>query len=314
MSETVKTVVALIGGGPACLTAAIQLTRAGLDNLLIADEIGGKIRNANLIENVVGFPNGISGENYVKLLKQQMRKQNVKFSKRIVKSVDYVSIGINNYRFMVETNKEQVESEFLIIGTGSIPKKLEIEGEEEAFKSKKLFYENYRARKLAKDKNIIVIGGGDIAYDYALNLKDSAEYVSIVQKSRMSKSIPILQHRVRNQEKISVLAGISPVKIRFDDKTITLVTKKDDKTLPIAGNMILVAIGRKPNLEILSEKLLDIYEGKSSNSHLYFVGDVKKNNYRQVSIAMGDGMKAAMEIVKDVTLEESYHGASREIW
>ena len=78
--------------------------------------------------------------------------------------------------------------------------------------------------------------------------------------------------------------------------------------------MIIVAIGREPDLGALSEKLLEVYEGKAENSHLYFVGDVKKNNYRQVSIAMGDGMKAAMEIVKEITHEESFHGASREIW
>ena len=105
MKDKLETVVALIGGGPACVTAAMQLTRAGLDNLLITDEIGGKIRNANLIENLLGFPKGISGEDYVQLLKQQIRKQNVEYVTRTVKSVEYKNIGMNVFRFLIETNK-----------------------------------------------------------------------------------------------------------------------------------------------------------------------------------------------------------------
>lgn len=314
MKDKLETVVALIGGGPACLTAAMQLTRAGLDNLLITDEIGGKIRNANLIENLLGFPKGISGEEYVQLLKQQIRKQNVKYITRTVKSVEYKNIGINAFRFLIETNKELIQSQYLIVGTGSKPKKLGIQGEEEAFSKKKLFYENYNARNHVKGKNVIIIGGGDIAYDYALNHKDSADNISIVQRSKISKSIHILQDRAHHAENISILAGVIPSKIKFDGKTLVLSAKKDDKILLVIGDMVIVAIGREPNLDIVSEKLLEVYEGKAENSHLYFVGDVKKNNYRQVSIAMGDGMKAAMEIVKEVTLEESYHGASREIW
>lgn len=314
MSERIKTVVASIGGGPACVTAAVQLTRAGLDNILISDEIGGKAQNANLIENLVGYPNGISGENFVKLLKQHVRKQDVRFLKRNIKSVEYISVGINNFRFLITTNKEEIESEYLIVGTGSKPKKLEIEGEDKAFEDKKLFYENYNARKHVNDKRVIVVGGGDVAYDYALNIKDSAQYVTIVQRSKLPKSIPVLQQRVQNSEKISVLAGIEPTKIKISSKILTLNTKKDDKILPIIADMIIVAIGRNPNLDILSQKLLDIYGCKDENPHLYFVGDVKKNNFRQISIAMGDGMKAAMEIVKEVTLEKSYHGATRDIW
>lgn len=314
MAEKIETVVALIGGGPACVTAAIQLRRAGLDNLLITDELGGKIRNAYLIENLLGFPKGVSGEDFVQFLKQQVRKQDVNYIKRVVKLVEYKNIGTNAFRFVITTDKEQVQSKYLIVGTGSKPKKLEIDGEEEAYSKKRLFYENYEARKHVKEKNVIIIGGGDTAYDYALNIKDSASNISIIQRSSISKSIPILQTRAQREENINILSGVDLNKIKFDGKTIMLDAKKKDRILPVIGDIIIVAIGREPNLEIISEKILEVYEGKSDNPYLYFVGDVRKDNYRQVSIAMGDGMRAAMEIVKEVTIEESYHGASREIW
>jgi thioredoxin reductase (NADPH) len=314
MTEKKETVVALIGGGPACVTAAIQLTRAGLDNLLISDELGGKIRNANLVENLLGYPKGIDGEDLVQLIKQQTRKHNVIFLKRTVKFVEYKNVGTNAFRFVITTDKEQIQSKYLIVGTGSKPKKLGIYGEEEAFAQKKLFYENYEARKHVKEKNVIIVGGGDTAYDYALNIKDSASNISIVQRSRISKSIPILQTRAQKEENIKIISGVTLNKIKLDGKIPMIDAKRDDRMLPLIGDVIIVAIGREPNLDIISEKLLEVYEGKSENSKLYFVGDVKKDNYRQVSIAMGDGMKAAMEIVKEVTIEESYHGASREIW
>ncbi len=314
MAEKLETVVALIGGGPACITASIQLTRAGLDNLLITDELGGKIKNANLIENLLGFPKGISGDDFIQLLKQQVRKHSVEYITQTVKYVEYKNVGTNAFRFIITTDKEQVQSKYLIVGTGSKPKKLEIEGEEEAYSKKRLFYENYNARKHVKEKNVIIIGGGDIAYDYALNIKDSASNISIIQRSSISKSIPILQTRAQKEESIKILTGVNLNKIKFDGKTLVINAKKKDRTLPLIGDIVIVAIGREPNLEIISEKLLEAYEGKSENPKIFFVGDVKKNNYRQVSIAMGDGMKAAMEIVKEVTIEESYHGASREIW
>ena len=309
MNNSISTRVALVGGGPACCTAAIQLTRAGIECLLISDEIGGKIRNANLIENLLGFPNGISGEEFVKLVKKQLRQLDVQYVTRKAEKIEY-----NEKRFVINTSKEEIISEYLIVGTGSIPKKLHLEGEEELFSKNKLFYENYNARNHVKGKNVVIIGSGDVAYDYALNLSDSAENISIIQRSKISKSIPVLQVRVRKQENISVLVGITLNKMKLEGKKIIINAKKNDKSIPIFAEFVIVAIGREPDLNILSKDLLNSYEEKTELPFLHFIGDVKRRNYRQVSIAMGDGMDTAMEIVKKITAEEGYHGTSGEIW
>ena len=79
MGNNVQTKVALIGGGPACATTAIQLNRSGIDITLIAEEIGGAIRNANLVENLIGFPEGIKGLDFVNLIKTQLLNNKISY-------------------------------------------------------------------------------------------------------------------------------------------------------------------------------------------------------------------------------------------
>ncbi|MHA2358286.1 MAG: NAD(P)/FAD-dependent oxidoreductase [Candidatus Heimdallarchaeaceae archaeon] len=309
MVKKILTYIALIGGGPACSTAAIQLLRSGIEILVITERIGGTIRNANLVENLIGFPGGISGEEYVKLLEKQLDISEVPIVKEKVNSVKRV-----NGSFRISTEGSEILSDILIVGTGSTPSKLDIKGEKEAFSERKLFYEMFNIKSHSSGKDIIVIGSGDVAYDYSLNLSKIASQITIVQRLDKTTSLPILQNRVQEEKRITVLQNHIPKEIEIKKDKIVLITKNEDKSEELIADLIIVAIGREPNIEFLSEELVKEFENPQIESNLYFIGDVKKGNFRQVSIAMGDGMNVAMEIVKKLSFVDDYDGATRQVW
>lgn len=296
MSEKIQTTVALVGGGPACSTAAIQLIRSGIAVLIITKGIGGTIRNANLMENLVGFPEGISGEDYVKLMEEQLNNSRIPIVYDRVKLITK-----NNEKYVILAKESEIISDYLIIGTGSIPCKLNIKGEEEAFAKGKLFYEVYNAKESSKGKEIIVIGSGDAAYDYSLNLSKLAKKITIIQRTDKTKSLPILQKKVEEEKKITIQVNRKPYEITTENEKVILATKTDKEINEMQADLIVIAIGREPNINFLSEELKEEFENPEEDSNLFLIGDVKKGNYRQVSIAMGDGMKAAMEIVKKLS-------------
>jgi len=309
MKNKLITKVVLIGGGPACATAAMQLIRSGLDIILVSKEIGGTIKNANLVENLIGYPEGVVGKDFARSFQLQMTKAGVTIILEEVLTVEQVSSG-----FITKTAEAEIISEYLIVGTGSIPKKLEVEGEKELFRKGKLFYEMYNVKQFADKKDIGIIGSGDVAYDYALNLQNDAYKISIIRRTDKTSSLPILQKRVKNTDNIVFLNNHVIKKLVLKEDKIILDVDEDGEPKTLTKDLILVAIGRKPNYDFLSVDIVSEYNNPKSDSKIYFIGDVNKNNFRQVSIAMGDGMKVAMEIVKEVALEERYHGASRKIW
>jgi thioredoxin reductase (NADPH) len=309
MKNKLITKVALIGGGPACATASIQLIRAGIDIVLVSKEIGGTIKNANLVENLIGYPEGVVGKDFARSFQLQLVKAGVPTILEEVLTVEQVSNG-----FKINTAETEIISEYLIIGTGSTPKKLDVEGEKEAFLNGKLFYEIYNAKQFTEKKDIGIIGSGDVAYDYALNLQNIANKISIICRTDKTSSLPILQKRVNDVINIVILKNHVIKNLVPQDDKIILDVDENGEPKTLTKDLILVAIGRKPNYAFLSEGIISEYNNPKIDSKLYFIGDINKNNFRQVSIAMGDGMKVAMETVKKITEKEGYHGASRKVW
>ena len=309
MKSKLITKVALIGGGPACATAAIQLARSGIEIILVSKEIGGTIKNANLVENLIGYPDGVVGKDFAKSFQLQLTKAGVPIVLEEVLTVEQMG-----NKYTTKTAETEIISEYLIIGTGSIPKKLDVEGEKEAFLNRKLFYEMYNFKQFADKKDIGIIGSGDVAYDYALNLQNVANKISIIRRTDKTASLPILQKRVKNTDNIVFLNNHVIKKVEIKDDKTSLEIDEDGKLITMIKDLVLVAIGRKPNYNFLSEDLISEYNNPKSDSKLYFIGDVNKNNFRQVSIAMGDGMKVAMETVKRIIEKEDYHGTSRQVW
>ncbi|MHA1583798.1 MAG: NAD(P)/FAD-dependent oxidoreductase [Promethearchaeota archaeon] len=297
--------VILIGGGPACISAAVQLIRSDIEILLITERVGGLVVNANMIENLIGFPKGIRGPQFANLITQDIDEHKIPIIYASVKSIERVSTG-----FKIETiNSTDLQPKFffskeLIIGTGTIPRKLQIPGEEKAFLEKKLNYEiiqmklQEKAGRTLNNKKVGIIGSGDAAYDYALNLVKFGPKIDILQRSTHAKSLPLLQKRVNQNPNISTIHSFLADHIKIEEDLLKIYSKSSNKTNIKKYNFLLVAIGRIPNIEFLSKSLKKEYIQPTPNSNIFFIGDVKNGNLRQISIAMGDGVKIAMQLAK----------------
>ncbi|MCK4940615.1 NAD(P)/FAD-dependent oxidoreductase, partial [candidate division WOR-3 bacterium] len=188
--------VVIIGGGPAGLSTAIQLKRSGIEPILLEkDEIGGLLRNANLVENYPGFPEGITGPQLIKLFEKQLKNTMVKVHFEEVLELDY-----RNEVFFVNTNQRVVTCHIVVIASGTKPRRLsDINMSKDS--EDRIFYEIYALTQVAKEK-IAIIGSGDIAFDYALNLSKK-NGVIILNKGQRVKCLPLLWKKAMESEKIT---------------------------------------------------------------------------------------------------------------
>ncbi|TFG18161.1 MAG: NAD(P)/FAD-dependent oxidoreductase [Promethearchaeota archaeon] len=288
--------IIILGCGPSSLSAAIQLKRANIPFLLIADEMGGLVRNANLIENLLGFPGGISGKKFAAIMEKFIETYQVPvlYSKVIDVRMEKKQFWVTSYQHLI------FNCDYLIIGTGTIPNLLQIPGEIEAFSKYLLFYELYRFKDKREGLRIGIVGGGDAAYDYALNLGNSTNTIEILQRRKESSALPILINRVQEKQNIGVTFEIVVKTIIVGEERLELEMDTPTGLILKTYDFLFVTIGRSPNMSFLSPELKELFlEGSASdlvNAKIWFIGDIKNKNRRQLAIAMGDGIKAAMDI------------------
>lgn len=279
--------IIIIGGGPAGITTAIQLTRYGIDNLLFErEEIGGLLRNAHLIENYPGFPDGIPGVKLIELFHQHLEKLNVNIEFREVKYLDY-----NNNLFSISIDEKKFSSKIVVIATGTTPKELSEEIISRDLIGKQVFYDIINLRETS-DRTIGIIGGGDAAFDYALTLSKKNK-IMIFNRNKKAKCIPVLWERCLKKSSIKYHPNIIIDKIRKIEENIIIITY--DREFNV--DYLIIAIGRKPCLPPLSASVKENMDRLRKEKRLYLIGDVINRRNRQTAISIGDGMKAAMDII-----------------
>jgi thioredoxin reductase len=285
--------VIIIGAGPAGISSCIQLKRYGIEPLLIEkNEVGGLLNNANFVENYLGFPAGITGRQLTELFKNQLKRSDIKIKYEKVLNVDYKD------NFVVVTEESTYTSDYLIVASGTNPKTLPLL-DNKKFSNDNIYYEIKNAPDM-KHSQIAIIGAGDAAFDYAVNLSKNSK-ITILNKSSTVRCLPLLYDRVMKIKNIDYLDKTSVVNIEETNNTIILETNNQNFKI-IKADYLFIAIGREPNLDFLGEGLVKLIN-KLENNKLFIIGDVKNGNYRQTSISTGDGIKAAMRLYKN-TLEE----------
>jgi len=293
--------VTIVGAGPAGIACAIYLKRAGIDVLLLErDKIGGLLVNANLVENYPGFPDGIAGEKLAGLFRLQLHKRGIQIAKARVRRIER-----DGEDFQLATDGLRFSSRYVVVATGTRAKSIKLRGLGSLIGTK-IFYEVADLPACSSGRKFIVIGGGDAAFDYALGLAGRGGEVDLVFRSRHPTCLPLLRMRVTAESGIHEFAGTTPISASKKRSKVEVSCRRLGGRITLRGDYALVACGREPSLEILSPGLrADLgtdaeYEGRS---RMFLIGDVRRGNERQVGIAVGDGILAAMRIIDSVKLE-----------
>lgn len=293
--------VIIIGSGPAGLTAAIYTTRANLKTLIIAgSRWGGQLMLTTLVENYPGFPEGVQGPD----LMVAMRKQAERHGAEILET-DFTHGDFTNSPFNVATSSGKTfDGKSVIIATGADTKWLNVKGEKELIGRGVSTCAPCDAA-FFKDKNVIVVGGGDSAMEEASVLTRFVQSLTVVHRRSELRASHVMQEQARRNPKIKFLFNTEVVEIAGEGK-VTGVILKNNQTqevsqLPIDG--VFVAIGHIPNAQVFKgidinpRGYIVVHEHTKTNVEGVFVaGDVHDAAYKQVITAAGFGCAAALEV------------------
>ncbi|HEY4823382.1 MAG TPA: thioredoxin-disulfide reductase [Candidatus Bathyarchaeia archaeon] len=301
--------IIVIGSGSAGYTAAIYACRAGRKTLLVAGSVsGGQLMLTSDVENFPGFPDAVLGPE----LMERLRKQAEKFGPDIVYD-DASRVGFQTRPFEVTVGEKTHQGKAVIIATGASAKWLSIPSETK-FRGKGVSSCATCDGYFFKDKEVVVVGGGDTAMEEATFLANITRKVTVIHRRDKLRASQILQDRALKNSKISFIWDSVVEEVLGDNKVtgihIRNLTTGSETVLKTDG--VFIAIGYEPNTSIFKGQLeLDLKgyiltknETETGIPGVFAAGDVRDFKYRQAVTAAADGCKAAIDA--DRFLSEHY--------
>jgi thioredoxin reductase (NADPH) len=312
MPDDIRNVI-VIGSGPAGFTAALYTARADLEPLVLKGlEAGGQLMLTTEVENYPGFADGIMGPE----LMDQMEKQAQRFGAEIL-AVHVTEVDLSARPFVVKAGDQVWRARTLIVATGATARWLGIPGEEKL-----------RGRGVSacatcdgfffRDRELLVVGGGDTAMEEATFLTKFASKVTIVHRRDAFRASKVMQDRVFANDKIEVLWNTVLDEIVGDDAVTGAVARDvvTNETRTIAANGVFMAIGHDPTTTLFRDQLpadengyLVVHEPSTATDvpGVFAAGDVTDHTYRQAVTAAGQGCKAAIDAERFLA-EEAHAG------
>jgi thioredoxin reductase (NADPH) len=302
MADKVNRLV-ILGSGPAGLTAALYSARANLSPLLIEGlEPGGQLTITTEVENYPGFENGIQGPEMMEVFRRQAERFGTRFLAETVSGTE-----LRKYPFEIAAGKETIRTEALIIATGASAKLLGIESE------KRLMGYGVSACATCdgaffKDKEVVVVGGGDTAMEEATFLTRFCTKVTIVHRRNQLRASKIMQERAFKNPKIAFVWDSMVDEIHGEQKSgvsgVRLKNLVSGGASEFKTDGVFMAIGHQPNTGIFTGQLemdetgyLKVRPGSTYTNieGVFAAGDVADRVYRQAVTAAGTGCMAALD-------------------
>ncbi len=282
--------IVIVGGGPAGIAAAIQLQRYGLHPVLYeAHELGGLLRNANLVENYPGFPGGITGRELVGLFRRQVEQFGVD-----VRNERVLTINIQRQGFALEVENTTHQADIVLLATGTNP--IRLPDGMVAEDCINLVHCEVIALRELRDRRVAIIGAGDAAFDYALQMARTNDVV-IYNRSARIKALSPLVSRVQMHPHIQYELDHELTSLRrIDEDQLELTLSGPDGEVVEVFDRLICALGRTPNLDCIPDNVAEDISMLRGMDNLYVLGDLANNLYRQTSIAVGNGVQTAMQI------------------
>jgi thioredoxin reductase (NADPH) len=301
--------VLILGSGPAGLSAALYAARANLEPVVLTGmELGGQASLTNIIENYPGFPDAVGGQE----LSDLFQKQAEKFGARVEYDTA-TDIDLSERPFRVKTYNGEYRTDTLIIATGAQATHLDVPGEKE-LTGRGVSYCATCDGWFFKEKDVVVVGGGDSAVEESLFLTRYAKSVTIIHRRDSLRAGVILQQRAFSHPKIKFIWDSAITDIIGEEK-VTRIRIKNLKTgesseLPTDG--VFIFIGHIPNTQMFASLLKMDEHGyiKTDNTlstnipGVFVAGEAGDPNFRQVITSAGMGAAAAMQAIKYLEKQE----------
>jgi thioredoxin reductase (NADPH) len=309
--------VIIIGSGPAGYTAAIYAARANLSVLVLQGyETGGQLMQTSEVENFPGFETGILGPEMMEKFESQARR----FGAELIPE-DVIEVDLGHRPFTVKTDSTTYQSQAIIIATGASAKWLNLPSEER-LKGRGVSACATCDGFFFKNKEVVVIGGGDTAMEEATFLTKYASHVTLIHRRDTFRASKIMHQRAQRNPKISFLMDSEVTEVLGDDAVTGVrvhnVKTNEEHILPTQG--LFLAIGHQPNTSLFKDfinvdqtgYIVPVEHTMTNIPGVFAAGDVTDHRYRQAITASGDGCRAAIDLER--WLEEHGDDVGVENW
>ncbi len=289
----------IVGGGPAGIMAGVQAVRSGLRAVVVErSRPGGSVRHARWMENVPGFPHGVTGSDLADGLVAHAAAFGVPIERDEV-----VSVEPRGRSLIVRGAARSWEARSVLLATGASPVPLGVPGEA-GLLGRRVFHHFDEAPPELAGGDWLVAGGGDVAFDQALALAPAARSVAILVRGGAPRAVARLLGEaaarglpVRTERQVECLCE------EGGRLSVRCVASGGEETFAADG--LLVCVGKRPEVALLPPEIVDGAvlvrcdpAGRTPVPGLWVAGDVRRGLVRQVAVAAGDGIAAAMEIAR----------------